>query len=503
MNQEILNNLKIWRSRKSIEENVKQYMVLQNKTIEEIVEKLPKNKEEFIAVKGLGLKKFEKYGQDILSILWGTETSLKSNNKNILSFYDTNKKDQIFSVSQFLDLVNQNISSFNVSIQGEISSFDYRKHAYFSLKDKNDGSILNCFMWSSDFELCNIPVKEGMEVIIRGYPEIFKPTGRFTIKVRTIELVGKGALKKAYEALKKKLTDEGIFDISLKRKLPFLPVNIGVITSKYGAVINDLLNNLGQYGFKISLYDSRVEGALAIRELNRSIEYFRDKPIDLLVIIRGGGSLESLQPFNNETLIRSIVNYPVPVLCGIGHDKDIPLLSLAADLSLSTPTAAAREINRSWEQSLEKLSVYSSHIIDQYTLQIIKSKSIVKKHISLITLFYQKIIFDFDKLHTQISKSLYFLEVNIKQTKIFLLKDIHQIIHSYESIIEHSKLHLLNSEKELKQNNPKAVMKRGYCILFTDNRVVRSIKQIHEKDKIQIQITDGKIISSVEEIKPK
>jgi exodeoxyribonuclease VII large subunit len=186
-----------------------------------------------------------------------------------------------------------------------------------------------------------------MEVIVEGTPSIYIPNGRFNFGVNTIELVGEGALKMAYDKLKKKLDSEGLFDIERKKLIPELPERIGLITSETGAVIHDFLTNIGKYGFKIKFFNSRVEGQLAIKDLLSAIEYFEDKDIDVLVIIRGGGSLESLQAFNNEVLIRKIADFEKPVICGIGHDKDVPLCALVADLLVSTPTAVTTVLNRS------------------------------------------------------------------------------------------------------------------------------------------------------------
>jgi len=186
-----------------------------------------------------------------------------------------------------------------------------------------------------------------MEVIVEGMPNIYVPNGRFNFSVNTIELVGEGALKLAYDKLKKKLTAEGLLAVERKKTIPELPEKIGLITSETGAVIHDFLTNIGKYGFKIKFFNSRVEGQLAIKDLLKAIEYFKNQDIDVLVIIRGGGSFESLQAFNNEVLVRKIAEFEKPVICGIGHDKDIPLSALAADLLVSTPTAVTTVLNRS------------------------------------------------------------------------------------------------------------------------------------------------------------
>jgi len=192
-----------------------------------------------------------------------------------------------------------------------------------------------------------LDIELGMEIIVDGMPSIYAPSGRFNFQVNTIELVGEGALKLAYDKLKKKLEDEGLFGIARKKEIPELVQKIGLITSETGAVIHDFLNNIGKYGFQIKFFNSRVEGQLATADLLKGIKYFENQDIDVLVIIRGGGSLESLQAFNNEVLVRRIAEFEKPVICGIGHDKDVPLCALVADLLVSTPTAVTTVLNKS------------------------------------------------------------------------------------------------------------------------------------------------------------
>jgi len=194
-----------------------------------------------------------------------------------------------------------------------------RGHVYFSLKDEKDGALINCIIWKSRYAVYGVELKEGVKIIASGYPEIYAPSGRISFIAETIELAGEGALKKAYEKLKKKLAAEGLFEEERKRPLPKYPEKIGVVTSRQGAVLADFLNNLGKFGFKIKMIDSRVEGQLAVADLLLSIKSFQKQDIDALVIIRGGGSLESHLAFNNEMLVRAIADFPVPVIAGIGH----------------------------------------------------------------------------------------------------------------------------------------------------------------------------------------
>lgn len=500
MSNDLVQRLKEWRQQKSLDEKVELYMIMQNVTLEEIAEKKPKTKAEFIDIKGFGEKKYSKYGLEILSLINHEWEPI-----SLFSMHDTptTNEREILTVSDFLDKVNASLKPLQVFIQGEITSFKIQKHLYFSIKDKQDESVLQCFMWENDFELAQVELQDGLEVILYGYPEIYKPTGKMTLRVSSIELVGEGALKKAYEALKKKLQAEGCFDVTRKKALPPFPVRIGVITSKQGAVINDLNTNLGKFGYKIHLYDSRVEGALAVRELVKAIRFFRTVPIDLLVVIRGGGSLESLQAFNNEILVKSIVDYPVPVICGIGHDKDVPLFCLAADMSVSTPTAVAREINRTWENAIQRLEYYQSHLMSQFTKAIHKTKETTDKTVNWGMVYYQRLKHTNTSLQKLTSHFLSQISFMIKQCEKDL-KTITDLLWMHlKTSIETVGNKITQIEKELQSNNPERQLKLGYSLLFSKNRIVKSVNQIQPNDPIQIQLSDGDVHATAEKIMKK
>lgn len=292
---------------------------------------------------------------------------------DIFSAIPANDADEkVFTVSTFLDLLNIGLRTSEAKITGEVSSCDFRgNYLFFTLKDKTDGSAISCFMWQREYKMSGVAIAEGMEIMVHGFPEIYKPSGRLSFRGDSVELVGEGALKKAYDKMKLKLEAEGLFSQERKRAIPEYPEKIGLITSKTGAVIHDFLNNIGKFGYQVKFIDSRVEGQLAVSDLLGAIRSFRNKDIDVLVIIRGGGSLESLLAFNNELLVREIGRFPKPVICGIGHDKDVPLAALAADVAVSTPTAVTRVLNSSWERALNRVRLAEREIFGAYreTLQ--------------------------------------------------------------------------------------------------------------------------------------
>ncbi len=499
MPENLLQKIKNWRMAAAQNEGVELFRVLPNKVIEDIVRLKPKTKEELLTLKGIRERKFEKYGRAILSLIneEQTETTLNLVNQDQSELIE-NKP---YSVSDYLNLLNNQLRTQRARIQGEISSLDLREnYLIFALKDKKGEGLLNCFMWANDYELCGLAFEIGLEIIVEGFPEVYKPSGRLSLRVSTAEVVGQGALKKIYDQLKKKLENEGLFASERKKPLPELPQKIGLITSKQGAVIHDFLTNLGRYGYQIKLVNSRVEGQIASRDLLAALEYFKDKDIDVLVIIRGGGSLESLQAFNNETLVRKITNLPMPVICGIGHEKDVPLASMAADLMVSTPTAVTVALNKSWEKALNDLHFFERDILYQYQEILVNEKH----HLEMLSYnLRQKAEFVFKKfeaIRQQLKSKLTALGYDLKNTRTTLNRFLVLFIANFQKNLNQVDDYLNNAEKRLKIVNPLRLLNLGYCLTSINGIIIKSVKQAKLGDKIDIQVADGKIESEVNNI---
>ena len=449
------------------------------------------------------------------------------------------------SVSSYLDFLNNVIRGFNCRIIGEVTSlqiFENKGYLFFSIKDKNDNSVLGCIMWMSQYNMSGVTLKEGLEIIISGHSDIYKPSGRLTFHAETVELVGEGSLKIAYEKLKSKLEEEGLFETSRKKEIPQFPKNIGLITSNNGAAKGDFLSNLRKSGFNIYMIDSRVEGQLAVNELYRSIKTFAKINIDVLVIIRGGGSLESLLPFNNETLVREIINFPHPVIVGVGHDRDISLLGLVADKEVSTPTAAATILNESWGNALFKVEACKQKIFELFKEAILNKNYFINN--SYLTMRNGlELIFEKFKLSEQ-ALGKWFNSVRIRMQEVNRVVDRHQSFFrsnfNDELKIVNKKIstrlttvflkmdYLLNKIKlrvnldnqiksiinEIKQkqqkiislntildiNNPDRQLKLGYSILRSNGVIVKNIKNINVGDFLDITVSDGGFKSEVKNI---
>jgi len=327
-------------------------------------------------------------------------------------------------------------------------------------------------------------LNHGLKVISYGSPETWPTRSDITFNCKTIEIAGEGELKKQYELLKKKLEKEGLFAEEKKRPIPQYVQRIGVITSGKGEVIYDFRHNLRKFGFKVKICDSRVEGQMAVVDLLETVKVFRKEDIEVLVIIRGGGAIDSLAPmapFNNETLIREIRNFPVPVITGIGHHRDIPLISLAADRSESTPTAVAHLLNKSWEEALLLLERYEGKIKD-YTDSIIHKYETIKNQLMISMQNFKNGL------------------VNIKNNIVAYKQDL---FADFRNLLLRVDQNLKNSENVVYANNPERHLKLGYSIARINNKIIKNIDDVSIGDSMNLLLYNGEIISEVKNKKLK
>lgn len=381
---------------------------------------------------------------------------------------------ETISVSEYLDRINLTLKKEKAKIVGEVSGAHLHPsgHLYFSLLDKADKSKIECMMWKSNYKMAGVEVKDGVEIVATVTPDIYKPWGRFAAKVEMIELVGEGALKIAYEKLRGKLELEGLFLDSRKREIPEFPKRIGVITSKSGAVINDFLTNIGKFGFELLFVDSKVEGQEALTDLLSAVETLKNKEIDVLVLMRGGGSLESFMAFNNENLVRAIADFPVPVLTGIGHDKDAPLVSMVSDKNVSTPTAVANLLNSSWSSALSSVRLSEEIIISRFQSVLVNSRSLIENSV----------------IH--MGSGIKNVSDNIDSYKV-------DILRGFESISQNIENFLSQSAKILSLSDPKRQLALGFSIVKSKGRILKSVKNVSKGDELTTMLSDGVIESKI------
>lgn len=232
----------------------------------------------------------------------------------------------------------------NITVRGEVSqpTQSANGHLYFTLKDS--GASIACVAWKSTVQRLRLALSQGQQVHVSGDVQVYVPSGRYQIIVKSVDQAGEGALQQAFERLKQKLSEEGLFDAGRKKSLPQFPKTIGVVTSETGAAFQDIRSTLeNRYPLaKVLLYHAAVQGVGAASEIARGIKWFSELgEVDVLIIGRGGGSLEDLWPFNEEIVARAIAGCPVPVVSAVGHETDFSISDFVADVRAATPTQAA------------------------------------------------------------------------------------------------------------------------------------------------------------------
>lgn len=380
---------------------------------------------------------------------------------------------------------------------GEISGiqeYPGRSYLYFSIKDKKDSSTAKCFMWKQDYKNSGVNIEEGMEVVLTAYPNVYKPNGGMTLQVEEIELVGEGALKIAYEKLKAQLEKEGLLSDQKKRALPALPHRIGVVTSKSGAVINDFLSNIGKYGFEILFVDSKVEGEGAVRDLLGALKTLESQEVDIVVLMRGGGSLESFQAFNNETVVRAVAAFSVPVLTGIGHDKDVSLVSLVSDKNVSTPTAVANLLNAGWKDSIHEVELAEEKIVGRFE-RVLHEQNFLLSNAERIIEERFRMVFEMFRVYKEnLFRSFDRIGTTIERMKDSIVESERRILREFTDGLEKKKDTLVQFEKLLTGLNPERQLRLGWSI--TKNKagvVVRSVGQVKSGEELEVSLADGSL----------
>ncbi len=551
---DLIQKLKQKRKEIALKEGKELFMILSNATIDEMVHKLPQTKEDLILIKGWGEKKIQRYGDEFLKILKNDvsyqEETLEAfaleKNSDQPSLFQTkrislatptisqehqNDLPGALSVSEFLGQVNITLSTLGlVKIKGEIADVGVRNgYAFFELKDSIGGfqseASLGCFVGWRCFDQVKHLLENGMEVIISGYPKIYLKNGSFRLEVTDIEPVGEGALQKAFEALKLKLEQKGYFDTGRKRTIPAFIRKIGLITSMSGAAIVDFQKNLGDCGFSIDCVDVRVEGDQAEESIIQAIRLFNEQKTDFdaLVIIRGGGSLQSLKAFNSEKIADAIYYSRIPIITGIGHERDETIAGFTSDLNCSTPTAVAnflhsqfallqrslqistsdlvRALNGTFEQREQEIVYRSDYLISACKNILYKKKVQVESSQEKLAYGLQKIFFGFRNLEKIFLQSAMKTQTKISEKKYQVQMKAQKILHIFSQKIQLSKEQMTLVSEKIKCLNPEAVLERGYSIAYDKyGQVIRKKKQLQVGDELSVRLSDGTISTQIKKI---
>lgn len=389
-----------------------------------------------------------------------------------------NYENLAISVSELNKYIKEKISAdealSNIIVKGEISNFKnhYTGHMYFTLKDEN--SLIKCIMFKTYAQRLNFMPKDGMKVFVLGGVSVFERDGIYQIYVKAMQEDGIGALYREYEELKKKLEQEGLFSEAHKKKIPVMPKVIGVLSSQTGAVIKDIINvstrrNPNVY---IRLLPVPVQGEGAAQKIAEGIKLMNDNQMaDVLILARGGGSLEDLWPFNEEIVAHAIYNSEIPIISAVGHETDFTIADFVADLRAPTPSAAA------------ELAVPDIYEVKQKINQAQnKLKILLSKKLEIIKLRYEKCINSvvFKEPLRIIRDKQQILDSQIKELEKHIQEKKQQKQTKYVELV--SKLDALS---------PLKTLTRGYSIVEKDEKIVKSIKDLNSGDKINLKLIDG------------
>ena len=372
----------------------------------------------------------------------------------------------------------------DVLLEGEISNFKHnsRGHFYFTLKD--DSAQISATMFVSSARNVKFEPTDGMKVFVRGNVTVYEPSGTYQINVKEMKSSGLGDLYLAYEKLKKELEKEGLFDPIHKKPIPRFPKTIGVITSPTGAAIKDIINTITRrYPLcSVILYPAIVQGTDSKDDVAKQIKKANsDNLCDVLIVGRGGGSIEDLWAFNEKVVAYAIYESNIPIISAVGHEIDFTIADFVSDVRAATPTAAAEIATPNIDTLKQNIAYYVdtytkriNFIIEQDKLKLMNIDKRIDAKNPLSILDFKKKLLDknVEKLNTSISK-------------IILLKK-----HNYD---------LIKSKLDL--NNPLSIMDRGYSISSCNDEIISDVKKVKKDDILTTRLKNGEIVSKVLEVK--
>ncbi len=423
-------------------------------------------------------------------------------------------EERILTVSNYLHLINDTLALIpndEVIVIGEISDFKISQGKWinFALKDENEDAKIACF--ATTFQV-HIPLEDGMKIKIKGQPKVYEKFGKFSLNVKEIELAGEGTLAKAYQLLKKKLETEGLFDESRKRQIPRFPERIGLITSAEAAAYGDFLRILNNRwtGVEIFHIPVHVQGKLSVDEILDAFNSFNqleDKP-DVLVLTRGGGSLEDLHAFNDEAVARAVFQSSIPVIVGVGHERDESLCDFVADVRASTPSNAAemivpdrKEVLREVDVSIQRMGDLIEMSINSHSHFIDKSLSILERFIDrqthTIKITIERFVNSFERYRLSLIQTRDYIERSEKIIRRVFEHTLHQIKQKTSSTI-----------RLFESFDVKKILNRGFGIVrkkpqnqkYSEHGIIKSTNGLAGGDVISIQLSQGKIISIIDTI---
>lgn len=418
-----------------------------------------------------------------------------------------------------------------VYLTGQVSNFRKRPtHQYFSLKD--DHAVIQATIWSGIYQKLGFDLEEGMKINVIGRVQVYEPSGSYSIIIEKAEPDGVGALAIQFEQLKKKLTEEGLFQERFKQPLPQFAKKIGVVTSRSGAVIRDIITTVSRrfQGVDILLYPTKVQGDGAAEEIARNIARANQhEDLDVLIIGRGGGSIEDLWAFNEEIVVRAIFESRLPIISSVGHETDVTLADFVADRRAATPTAAAELAT-----PVTKLDLLT-HLQNQEKRMATAVQNVLSRKKEALKKCSQSVIFRqperlydgylqrLDQLQLRLKQSLRTRISDNKQrvqarahqlvqlspvTKIQRYQDrlgqLDKLLRSQMALVYDAKVAEVKRLSEaLLMLDTSRIVARGYAIVKKEESIVDSVKMLKKKDQVTLLMRDGQVELEVKDVKTK
>lgn len=394
----------------------------------------------------------------------------------------------------------------NVFLKGEISNFKAHStgHLYFSLKDET--SKINAIMFSANAKKLKFRPQDGSKVLLVGRISVYEATGNYQIYVEDMIEDGVGNLYIAYEKLKAELAKEGLFDDSHKKKIPKIPSKVGIITAPNGAAIKDIISTIRRR-FPLCetiLFPSLVQGENAASDIVKNIKLADTYDLDVLIVGRGGGSIEDLWPFNEEIVARAIYEANVPIISAVGHEVDFTIADFVSDLRAPTPTGAAElavpnqtDVLKHIEQLRIRANenIYKKINYQKLYLDSLKNSFVIKSPMIMYENKKQKLDMNLEKIKNLINNIL-----EVRKSKFNLLKS-NYLLNNPNEIYKHQQIRLENIIDKLNIINPLNTLKRGYTLTYSNDNIVKDIKDIKVGNVIKTRFTNGTVESTVTNIK--
>lgn len=429
-------------------------------------------------------------------------------------------------VSKIKSVVNLEPQFKNVSIVGELSNFTHHNsgHFYFSIKDKE--ATLSAVMFRSHAQRVKFKPKQGDKVVIMGDLDVYKATGRIQMMVRQMNLDGLGDLYAEFERLRTHLQKQGLFDVEHKKAIPLYPKKIGVITGENSAAAADMHTTLSNRWplAKVTYYYSLVQGEFAKDALIEALEKADNDGLDVIIMARGGGSIEDLWPFNEEELVYKIFEAKTPIITGVGHESDITLVDYVADYRAATPTAASVKATPDIHQLYEDLRNYKNAMYrstvslltkEKTHLENIQSKHVFKRPEAIFDRYYMALDIFNAKLSSQTNLFVQYqnklahynvafihnINQKVAQNSLAIENFNKEIMHLIDDRLNNQKYQLSKLYQTFDLLNPFKLMQKGYAIATLEDHTLQSIEDVKLNDTIKIQLKDGTLMSKVIDIK--